>query len=65
MDTNSKLDLKMDIDHELKMDQLKRDHEVKMYRMKRERELLDMERQHELEMLKLRGGCLGRIFGYN
>lgn len=47
------------------MDQLKRDHELKMAQLKRERELLDMERQHELEMLKLRGGCLGRIFGCN
>ena len=50
MDTNSKLELKLD-------------HESKMAQLKRERELLDMERQHELEMLKLRGGCLGRIFG--
>ena len=51
MDANSKLDL------------LKLNHELKMAQLKRERELLEMERQHELEMLKLRGGCLGRIFG--
>lgn len=40
-------------------------HELKMTQLKRERELLELERKHELEMLKLRGGCLGRIFGIN
>lgn len=59
--TNMEADIKSN--HELKMAQLKRDHELKMAQLKRERELLDMERQHELDMLKLRGGCLGRIFG--
>ena len=62
-EANIKLNLKLD--HKSKMAQLKRDHESKMAQLKRERELLDMERRHELEMLKLRGGCLGRIFGYN
>ena len=38
-------------------------HELKMTQLKRERELLELERKHELEMLKLHGGCLGRIFG--
>ena len=38
-------------------------HELTMAQLKRERELLEKERQHELDMLKLRGGCLGRIFG--
>lgn len=27
--------------------------------------LKEMERKHEMEMLKLRGGCLGKIFGCN
>ena len=39
------------------------EHELKMVQLKRERELLELERKHELDMLKLRGGCLGRIFG--
>jgi hypothetical protein len=34
-------------------------------KLKHEMELKEMERKHELEMLKLRGGCLGRIFGCN
>lgn len=38
-------------------------HELKMAQLKRERELLELERKYELDMLKLRGGCLGRIFG--
>lgn len=38
-------------------------HELKMTQLKRERELLELERKHEFDMLKLRGGCLGRIFG--
>lgn len=41
----------------------KLNHELTMAQLKREMELLDKERQHELDMLKLRGGCLGRIFG--
>jgi hypothetical protein len=49
--------------HELKMAQLKREHELKMTQLKRERELLELDRKNELDMLKLRGGCLGRIFG--
>lgn len=40
-------------------------HELKMAQLKRERELLELERKHELAMLKLRGGCLGKIFGCN
>ena len=38
-------------------------HELKMTQLKLERESLELERKHELEMLKLRGGCLGRLFG--
>jgi hypothetical protein len=30
-----------------------------------EMKLKEMKRKHELDMLKLRGGCLGRIFGCN
>lgn len=34
-------------------------------KLKHEMKLKEIERKHELDMLKLRGGCLGRIFGCN
>lgn len=62
MEINDKL---KQLNHEMELKEIERNHELKMKQLKHEMKLKEIERKHELEMLKLRGGCLGRIFGCN
>ena len=54
---------KLILKHELEI--MRMDHEYKMKKMELEHQQKHKKRQHKLDMMKLRGGWLGKLFGYN